>query len=204
MGFAYKTVFSVPTLSAQLLQLFGTLFLTHSIHLVHSTLSDGTSKHVFTTQLLTSLSGMLQCLCFTYVTVSKKVTHTQPFYGPSGFCPGLPGWADTRKVPPGRWNQSGFTGARDSEWQWHQLGHMQICILTQTDNHASIPPLSCYRPDVTVGHWEQQMRREYKPLKCEDYARYCVCRGLRSIRMIGYWIKPKCRGTFWNLWRQGS
>jgi len=25
-------------------------------------------------------------------------------------------------------NQSGFTGARDSEWQWHQLGHMQICI----------------------------------------------------------------------------
>jgi len=23
-------------------------------------------------------------------------------------------------------NQSGFTGARESEWQWHQLGHMQI------------------------------------------------------------------------------
>jgi len=20
-----------------------------------------------------------------------------------------------------------FIGARDSEWQWHQLGHMQIC-----------------------------------------------------------------------------
>jgi len=38
--------------------------------------------------------------------------------------------------------QSGFTGARDSEWQWHQLGHMQICTLTQTHNHASIPPLS--------------------------------------------------------------
>jgi len=26
--------------------------------------------------------------------------------------------------------QSGFTGARDSEWQWHQLGDMQICTLT--------------------------------------------------------------------------
>jgi len=25
---------------------------------------------------------------------------------------------------PERWNQSGFTGARDSEWQWHLLGHM--------------------------------------------------------------------------------
>ena len=28
------------------------------------------------------------------------------------------------------------------EWQWHQLDHMQICTLTQTHNHASIPPLS--------------------------------------------------------------
>jgi len=31
---------------------------------------------------------------------------------------------------------------RDSEWQWHQLGHMQICTSSQTHNHASIPPLS--------------------------------------------------------------
>ena len=43
---------------------------------------------------------------------------------------------------PERENQSGFTGAKDSEWQWHQLGHKQICTLTQTHNHASIPPLS--------------------------------------------------------------
>jgi len=31
-----------------------------------------------------------------------------------------------------------FTEARDSEWQWHQLGHMQVCTSLQTDN----PPLS--------------------------------------------------------------
>jgi len=30
-----------------------------------------------------------------------------------------------------------FTEARDSEWQWHQLGRMQVCTLLQTDNHAS-------------------------------------------------------------------
>jgi len=36
-----------------------------------------------------------------------------------------------------------FTEARDSEWQWHQLGHMQVCTLLKTDNHASTPPLSC-------------------------------------------------------------
>jgi len=34
------------------------------------------------------------------------------------------------------------TGARDSEWQWHQLGHMHICTSPQTDNHASTQPLS--------------------------------------------------------------
>ena len=34
-----------------------------------------------------------------------------------------------------------FTGARDSEWQWHQLGHMQVCTSLQTDNHANTPPL---------------------------------------------------------------
>jgi len=28
-----------------------------------------------------------------------------------------------------------FTEARDSEWQWHQLGHMQVCTSLQTDNH---------------------------------------------------------------------
>jgi len=37
-----------------------------------------------------------------------------------------------------------FTEARDSEWQWHQLGHMQVCISLQTDNHASTPPLESF------------------------------------------------------------
>jgi len=35
-----------------------------------------------------------------------------------------------------------FTEARDSEWQWHQLGHMQVCTSLYKDNHASTPPLS--------------------------------------------------------------
>jgi len=37
-----------------------------------------------------------------------------------------------------------FTKARDSEWQWHQLDHMQVCTLLQTDNHASTPQLSFF------------------------------------------------------------
>jgi len=35
-----------------------------------------------------------------------------------------------------------FTEVRDSEWQWHQLGHMQVCTSLQTDNHANTAPLS--------------------------------------------------------------
>jgi len=41
-----------------------------------------------------------------------------------------------------------FTETSDSEWQWHQLGQMQVCTLLQTDNHASTPPLSFYWPDA--------------------------------------------------------
>jgi len=41
-----------------------------------------------------------------------------------------------------------FTEARGSEWQWHQLGHMQVCTSLQTDNHTNIPALRFYRPDA--------------------------------------------------------
>jgi len=34
-----------------------------------------------------------------------------------------------------------FTEARDSEWQWHQLGRVQVCTALQADSHASTPPL---------------------------------------------------------------
>jgi len=58
-----------------------------------------------------------------------------PFNGPFR---GLPRSAGTRK---GKTNLD-FTEARDSEWHWHQLGHMQVCTSLQTDNHDSTPLLS--------------------------------------------------------------
>ena len=66
---------------------------------------------------------------------SSSNTHTHPFNGPLS------------KTTWVSWYQNGttnldFTEARDSEWQWHQLGYMQVCISLQTDNHASTPPLS--------------------------------------------------------------
>jgi len=39
-----------------------------------------------------------------------------------------------------------FSEARDSEWQWHQLGHMQVYTSLQTDNHASTPGRMAFLP----------------------------------------------------------
>ena len=62
-------------------------------------------------------------------------THTHTFHGP------LSGTTQVSRYQKGKTNLD-FIEARDSEWQWHQLGHMQVCTLLHTDNHASTPPLS--------------------------------------------------------------
>ena len=67
--------------------------------------------------------------------------YIQPFNGP------LSGTTLVSWYQKGKTNLD-FTGAKNSEWQWHQLGRMQVCTSLQTDNHASTPPLSFYRPDA--------------------------------------------------------
>ena len=62
-------------------------------------------------------------------------THTHTFNGP------LSGTTRVSRYQKGKTNLD-FTKARDSEWQWNLLGHMQVCTSLQTDNHASTPPLS--------------------------------------------------------------
>ena len=64
-------------------------------------------------------------------------THTHTFNGP------LPGSTRVSRYQKGKTNLD-FTGARDSEWQWHQLGDRQVCTSFQTDNHTSTPPLSFF------------------------------------------------------------
>jgi len=68
-------------------------------------------------------------------------THTHPFNGL------LSGTTQVSQYQKGKTNLD-FTEARGSEWQWHQLGRVQVCTSLQTDNHASTPPLSFYRPDA--------------------------------------------------------
>jgi len=62
-------------------------------------------------------------------------THTHPFN-----CP-FSGTTRVSQYQKGKTNLD-FTEARDSKWQWHQLGHMQVCTSLQTENHVSTPLLS--------------------------------------------------------------
>ena len=62
-------------------------------------------------------------------------THTHTFNGP------FSGTTQVSRYQKGKTNLD-FIEARDSEWQWHQLEHMQVCTSLQTDNYASTPLLS--------------------------------------------------------------
>ena len=84
---------------------------------------------------LTCACFSLQHVCFFFMasflsTINQLHTHTHTNLTALFFrdYPGEP--------VPERQTNLDFIGARDSEWQWHQLDHMQ------TDNHASTPPLS--------------------------------------------------------------
>ena len=87
--------------------------------------------------------------CFLYS------TYIHPFNGT------LSGTTRVSRYHKGKINLD-FTEARDSEWQWHQLGHTQVCTLLQTDNHASAHHSVFYRPDALPAaqptaskHWRQ-------------------------------------------------
>jgi len=71
------------------------------------------------------------------VSVDWAHMHTHPFNGP------FSGTTRVSRYQKGK-TKLDFTEARDGEWQWHQLGHMQVCTLLQTDNHTSTPPLSFF------------------------------------------------------------
>ena len=72
-----------------------------------------------------------------YAGITRRLfnTHTRARAHP------LSGTTRVSRYQKGKTNLD-FTEARDSEWQWHQLGHMQVCTSLQTNNHARTPPLS--------------------------------------------------------------
>jgi len=85
------------------------------------------------------------------VSESQNVKDTHPFNSP---------FSGTTRVS--RYQKAktslDFTEATDSEWQWHQQGHMQVCISLQTDNHTSIPPLSFYRCGSHANKYQRKIK----------------------------------------------
>ena len=67
-------------------------------------------------------------------------------------------------VPKGKTNLD-FTEARDSEWQWHQLGHMQVGTSLQTENHASTPPLRFFAGRLPFLQPDQQCQSSSEKLE---------------------------------------
>ena len=103
---------------------------THSLQLKSSHLRTVTVTAVF------ALRPVL------YPGVHRQNEH--PFNGP------FSGTTRVSQYQKGKTNLD-FTEARDSEWQWHHLGHMQVCISLQADNHASTPPLSFLQAGCLFG-----------------------------------------------------
>ena len=89
--------------------------------------------HIHSRALACSIFGLSHWpICSAHIATN---THTHPFNGP------FSGTTQVSRYQKGRTNLD-FTEATDSDWQWHQLGQMQIWTSLQTDNHASTPQLS--------------------------------------------------------------
>jgi len=95
-----------------------------------------------------------------------------------------------------------FTGARDSEWQWHQLGHMQVCTSLQTDNHASTPSLcflqagcpSCH-PTNSVKALKANGKAGHSETNEETRLDAFEMKGLRKILRVS-WTAKKTNDAF--------
>ena len=120
-------------------------------------------------------------------------THTRL----TALCPGLPRWAGTRKVKP-IW----ILLEQDSERQWHQLEHMQVCTSLQTDNHAStsllkfftgwmpfLPPnQQCQSTEGKCSSWHSPTNQQCQSTVIVIEKVWSGCRGLPFIScMIMGW-----------------
>jgi len=87
----------------------------------------------------------------------ERTNNKHPFNGP------FSGTTRVSRYQKGK-TKLDFTEARDSEWQWHQLDHMQVCISLLTDNHSSTPLLGFFTGRMPFCHPTNSI----KALKAEE------------------------------------
>ena len=102
------------------------------------------------------VSRCLSILCQPLITFN--ILHAQAFFGT----------AQVSQYHEGKTSLD-FTEARDTDWQWHQLGHMQVCTLLQTDNHTGTPPLSSFAGQMPF------LPPNVKPLKALGCSKIAHC-----------------------------
>jgi len=93
-----------------------------------------------------------------------------------------------------------FTEARYSEWQWHQLGCMQVCTSLQTDNHSSTPLLSFLqagfpscRPTNSVKALKVVTMTSFCSISMPaDFRRHFVGKTLRNVSCCDYPLNTLC------------
>ena len=98
-------------------------------------------------------------------------THTHTFNG------AFSGTTQVSRYQKGKTNLD-FTEARDSEWHWHQLGHMKVSTSLQTDNHTSTPPLSFLQagcPSCRPANSIKALKALYYSTTSEAYAASVLC-----------------------------
>jgi len=80
------------------------------------------------------------------------------------------------------------TEARDSEWQWQQLGNMQVCTSLQIDNHASTPPLKFFTgrmPFLPTNQQRQSSEGKLPSSGIDNYSyRGCTAQELCKAAML--------------------
>ena len=71
-------------------------------------------------QYCPSLAAAAAAAAAATITTTTTTTTLHPFNGP------LSGTTQVSRYQKGKTSPD-FIEERDSEWQWHQLGHMQVC-----------------------------------------------------------------------------
>jgi len=94
---------------------------------------------ILTVLVMWANNAAMLAFCILFCSLDTHA-HTHLFYGPLDFVRDYPG----EPVPEPIWillKQESVSG-RGISWE------IQICTSPRTDNHASTPPLSLYRPDA--------------------------------------------------------
>jgi len=105
-------------------------------------------------------------------------TRTHPFNGPFSRTT----WVS--QYQKGKTNLD-FTEARDSEWQWHQLGHMQVCISLS----------SLLYPNDSINNWPiRQQDQTQRNTACKK-RRMAYQAEVFSVSPLDWSDSPACTGN---------